>query len=87
MTPGGKPIYFILYCNFFERRVGDILKYSLPKLKEKPAESLHAVLPIVAVVLILCFSFAPVSPSVLLCFLVGAVMIVVGIMFFTLWGC
>lgn len=65
----------------------DILKYSLPKLKEKLAESLHAVLPIVAVVLILCFSFAPVSPSVLLCFLVGAVMIVVGVMFFTLWGC
>ena len=65
----------------------DILKYSLPKLKEKPAESLHAVLPIVAVVRILCFSFAPVAPSVLLCFLGGAVMIVVGIMFFTLWGC
>ena len=32
----------------------------------------------------LCFTIAPVSPSTLLCFLLGAVLIVVGIMFFTL---
>ena len=41
-------------------------------------------LPIVAIVLVLCFSIAPVSPSILLCFLLGAAMIIVGIMFFTL---
>ena len=41
-------------------------------------------LPIVAIVLVLCFTIAPVSPSILLCFLLGAVLIVVGIMFFTL---
>ena len=39
---------------------------------------------IVAIVLVLCFSIAPVSPSILLCFLLGAAMIIVGIMFFTL---
>jgi hypothetical protein len=33
---------------------------------------------------VLCFSIAPVSPSILLCFLLGAAMIIVGIMFFTL---
>ena len=47
-------------------------------------EALQAVLPIVAIVLVLCFTIAPVSPSILLCFLLGAVLIVVGIMFFTL---
>ena len=62
----------------------DILRGSLPKLREKLLESLQAVLPIVAIVLVLCFSVAPVSPSILLCFLLGAAMIIVGIMFFTL---
>ena len=61
-----------------------ILRQSLPKLREKLLEALQAVLPIVAIVLVLCFSVAPVSPSILLCFLLGAAMIVVGIMFFTL---
>ena len=67
-----------------ERSVDTILKASIPKLREKLLESLQAVLPIVAIVLILCFSIAPVSPSILLCFLLGAAMIIVGIMFFTL---
>ena len=61
-----------------------ILKASLPKLREKLLEALQAVLPIVAIVLVLCFTIAPVSPSILLCFLLGAVLIVAGIMFFTL---
>ncbi|MCD8130739.1 MAG: DUF1538 domain-containing protein [Lachnospiraceae bacterium] len=55
-----------------------------PKLKEKFAEATDAVLPIVAIVLVLCLTIAPVSPSVLLCFLVGAVMVIIGMMFFTL---
>ena len=67
-----------------ERSVDNIFKHSLPKLREKLLESLQAVLPIVAIVLVLCFSIAPVSPSILLCFLLGAAMIIVGIMFFTL---
>ena len=61
-----------------------IIKSSIPKLREKLLEALQAVLPIAAIVLILCFSIAPVSPSILLCFLLGAVMIIVGIMFFAL---
>ena len=43
------------------------------KLREKFIEALKAVLPIVAIVLILGFTIAPVTPSVLLCFLVGTV--------------
>ena len=56
---------------FLERSVDIILKASIPKLREKLLEALQAVLPIVAIVLVLCF-------------LLGAAMIIVGIMFFTL---
>ena len=51
-----------------------IIKSSIPKLREKLLEALQAVLPIAAIVLVLCFSIAPVSPSILLCFLLGAAM-------------
>lgn len=54
------------------------------KLKEKWQEAVSAVLPIIGIVLILCFAVAPISPSILLCFLMGAVLILVGMMFFTL---
>ena len=81
-------IYLHAFCTlrkyFLERSVDIILKASIPKLREKLLEALQAVLPIVAIVLVLCFSIAPVSPSILLCFLLGAAMIIVGIMFFTL---
>ena len=60
------------------------MRGSLPKLKEKLLEALKAVLPIVGIVAVLCFSAAPISPSILLCFLLGAAMIVVGMMLFTL---
>jgi len=51
--------------------VDTIIRSSLPKLREKLLEALQAVLPIAAIVLILCFSIAPVSPSILLCFLLA----------------
>ncbi len=56
----------------------------LEHLKEKWKEALQAVLPIMALVLVLCFSVAPISSSILLCFLLGGVMLIVGMMFFTL---
>ena len=54
------------------------------KLKEKWKEALQAVLPILAIVLVLCFSIAPISPSILLCFLLGAALVMIGMMLFTL---
>lgn len=54
------------------------------KLGEKLKEALTAVLPIIGIVLVLCFSVAPISPSILLCFLMGAVLLITGMMFFTL---
>ena len=47
----------------------------LEPLKEKLKEALQAVLPIMGLVLVLCFSVAPISPSILL---------IIGMMFFTL---
>ena len=53
-------------------------------LLEKLKESLGAVLPIIGIVLVLCFSIAPIQNSVLMTFVVGAVLLIIGMMFFTL---
>ena len=54
------------------------------RLQEKLDEALTAVLPIISIVLILSLTIAPMTSSVLLAFLFGGVMLVVGMMFFTL---
>ena len=53
-------------------------------LKEKCKEAVSAVVPIMVIVLLLCFSIAPMSPSIMLEYIIGAVMLVIGMMFFTL---
>lgn len=53
-------------------------------LGEKIREALASVLPITLIVLVLCFTVAPVPTDVLLAFLVGAVLLIVGMGFFTL---
>ena len=54
------------------------------KLAEKFKEALAAVLPIVGIVLLLSFTITPLPPSILLLFLFGAVLLIIGMMFFTL---
>ena len=54
------------------------------RLQEKLDEALSAVLPIIAIVLTLSLTVAPVTSSVLLAFLLGGVLLVAGMMFFTL---
>ena len=54
------------------------------KLKEKLKEALQAVLPIIGLVLLPSFTIAPISPSILLCFLIGGILLIAGIVFFTL---
>ena len=54
------------------------------RLSEKLTESLKATLPIVAIVLLLSLFVAPIRPDVLLAFLLGAVLLVVGMMLFSL---
>ena len=60
------------------------MRFWNPKMKEKLHEALVAVCPVIAIVLLLSFTIAPVSPSVLLSFLLGAVLVMIGMMFFTL---
>lgn len=54
------------------------------KLIEKSKETLNAVLPIILIVLFLSFTIAPISPVILLEFLIGAVMLIIGMIFFTI---
>ncbi len=54
------------------------------RLRSKFKEALVAVLPVVGILLVLSLTIAPMSPSILLSFLFGSVMVMVGMMFFTL---
>ena len=60
------------------------MKLYRTKLLEKLKESLGAVLPIIGIVLFLCFTIASVPTSILMAFIIGALMLIVGMMFFTL---
>ena len=53
-------------------------------LLEKIKESLSSVAPVTAVVLILCFTVAPVNNNLMMAFVLGALLLVVGMGFFTL---
>ena len=52
------------------------------KFREKLTETLKAVVPILVIVLLLCFTIAPIPPSVLMTFLLGAILLIVGMLFF-----
>ena len=52
-------------------------------LDEKINEALTSVLPITVIVLLLCFTIAPIPNNMLVSFLTGAVMLIVGMAFFT----
>lgn len=52
------------------------------KFREKMTETLKAVLPILAIVVLLCFTITPIPTSVMMTFMVGAVLLIVGMLFF-----
>ena len=54
------------------------------KLREKIKEALTSVLPITAIVLLLCFTVSPIPSSLLLAFILGGALLIVGIALFTL---
>ena len=57
--------------------------FTIPAVfKEKLTETLKAVLPILVIVLLLCFTIAPIPPSILMTFLIGAVLLIIGMLFF-----
>ena len=68
----------------FRKTYGEHFRQTRTILGEKVKEALASVLPITAIVLVLCFTVAPVPTEVLLAFLVGAVLLIVGMGLFTL---
>ena len=61
-----------------------MLKVYRTNLLEKLDEALKAVAPILVIVLLLCFTIAPLPTGLLTEFLIGAVLLLAGMMFFTL---
>ena len=53
-------------------------------MKEKTKESVGAVLPIMLIVLLLGFTVAPLSSDILVEFIIGAVLVIIGMVFFSL---
>ena len=68
----------------FRKTYQDHFRQTRTVLNEKVKEALASVLPITAIVLILCFTISPVPTEVLLAFLVGAVLLIIGMGLFTL---
>ena len=64
------------------RRANDGTRKTI--LGEKVREALASVLPITALVLVLCLTLAPLPVDILLAFLAGAVLLILGMGFFTL---
>ena len=60
------------------------MNYYQTRFSDKLKEALKAVAPIIGIVLLLSFTIAPIPPSILLLFLFGAVLLIIGMMFFTL---
>ncbi len=52
------------------------------KFQEKFFETIKAVFPILAIVLVLCFTITPIPPSILVTFLIGAVLLILGMLLF-----
>ena len=53
-------------------------------IAEKIRESALSVLPILVIVLLLCLTVSPISPDLMFCFLIGAVLLIVGMGLFSL---
>lgn len=61
-----------------------MLKSNKTILYEKLKESLASVLPITAIVFVLCFTVVPVPTDILISFILGAIMLILGMGLFTL---
>ncbi len=68
----------------FQRAYREKFSYTRTILNEKVKEALSSVLPITIIVLLLAFTVAPLPNQVLLSFLMGAVLLIVGMGLFTL---
>lgn len=62
----------------------EFIKHNRTILQEKLRESLSSVLPITIIVFVLCFIFFPVKSGIMLAFIIGSVMLILGMGLFTL---
>lgn len=62
----------------------ELIKHNRTILLEKMKESLSSVLPVTIIVFILCFIFFPADSGIMLTFIIGAVMLILGMGLFTL---
>lgn len=60
------------------------MKLFRTNLQEKLVETGKAVLPVIGIVLVLCFSVAPIEPGIMMAFLVGAVLLTAGMVLFSM---
>ena len=74
----------VLPAGYSAARHKNHMNYYQTRFSDKLKEALKAVAPIIGIVLLLSFTIAPIPPSILLLFLFGAVLLIVGMMFFTL---
>lgn len=58
------------------------MSFNHSKFQEKFSETIKAVFPILAIVLVLCFTITPIPPSILVTFLIGAVLLILGMLLF-----
>lgn len=65
-------------------RKKEILNKNRTAIAEKVKESAHSVLPIVVIVMLLCFSIAPINTDLMLSFFIGTLMVILGIGLFSL---
>lgn len=62
----------------------DFLMQDKTALTDKIKESAASVLPILVIVVLICFTFAPIRTDVMINFLVGAILVIIGIGLFSL---
>lgn len=78
-------LYFIIYDLYDLLKGGAwVLKKSKTILLEKLRESLASVLPITGIVFLLCFTVVPVPTDILMAFVIGAALLILGMGLFTL---
>ena len=72
------------HSNIIPGKDADMNIFNRTVMSEKIKESLSSVLPVTLIVLALLATFIPVPASMLICFVIGAVMVIIGMGFFTL---
>ena len=77
MTPKTAPLSRLHHHRLQARELLSVFRKPLQ-------EALTSVLPIVAIVMVLCFTVTPITNNAMMAFIIGAVMLILGMALFTL---